>query len=107
MHGGLVPALAPFKPDIALVPINGNRLERRVAGNLDGREAAQLANQIGAGIAVPHHFDMFEFNTASPGEFEMECRRLGQNHRVLRNGEGNGFVSGGTAAFRRPLNFLW
>jgi L-ascorbate metabolism protein UlaG (beta-lactamase superfamily) len=88
MHDGLIPALAPFKPDVALVPINGNRPERRVAGNLDGREAAMLAHAIGAGIAVPHHFDMFEFNTASPDEFEAECRRLGQNYRVLANGEG-------------------
>ena len=88
MHDGLVPALAPFKPDIALLPINGNRPERHVAGNLNGREAAQLAHQIGARIAVPHHFDMFEFNTASPDEFTAECRRIGQNCRVLRNGEG-------------------
>ena len=65
-------------PDVALVPINGNRPERRVAGNLDGREAALLAYEISAGVAVPHHFDMFEFNTASPDEFVAECRRLGQ-----------------------------
>jgi L-ascorbate metabolism protein UlaG (beta-lactamase superfamily) len=87
-HEGLVSALAPFKPDLALVPINGHRPERRVAGNLDGREAALLAHQIGAAIAVPHHFDMFEFNTASPEEFEAQCRRLGQKFRTLRNGEG-------------------
>ncbi len=88
LHEGLAPALAPFKPDVALVPINGNRPERRVAGNLDGREAALLSQEIGAGVAIPHHFDMFEFNTASPDEFVTECRRLGQSCRVLRNGEG-------------------
>jgi L-ascorbate metabolism protein UlaG (beta-lactamase superfamily) len=88
MHDGLVRALAPFKPDAALVPINGNRPERRVAGNLDGREAALLAHEISAGVAVPHHFDMFEFNTAPPEEFAAECRRLGQRCRTLRNGEG-------------------
>ena len=88
MHEGLVPALAPFAPDLAFVPINGNRPERRVAGNLDGREAAELAHAIGARLAIPHHFDMFEFNTATPGLFIDECRRLGQAWRVLRNGEG-------------------
>jgi L-ascorbate metabolism protein UlaG (beta-lactamase superfamily) len=88
VHDGLVRALAPLRPDVALVPINGNRPERRVAGNLDGREAALLAYEIGAGVAVPHHFDMFEFNTASPAEFVAECRRLGQRCRTLRNGEG-------------------
>ena len=59
-----------------------------MAGNLDGAEAAGLARDINAGLAVPHHFDMFEFNTASPELFTSECKRLGQSFRVLRNGEG-------------------
>lgn len=88
MHDGLVEALAPFRPDVAFVPINGNKPERRVAGNLDGREAAELAHRIHAGIAIPQHFDMFAFNTASPELFVTECRKLGQSFRVLRNGEG-------------------
>jgi L-ascorbate metabolism protein UlaG (beta-lactamase superfamily) len=88
LHDALAPALAPFAPRVALLPINGHRPERRVAGNLDGREAARLAREIRAGLAIPHHFDMFEFNTAPPDEFADECRRLGQPARVLRNGEG-------------------
>jgi L-ascorbate metabolism protein UlaG (beta-lactamase superfamily) len=87
-HDALVGALAPFRPDVALVPINGNKPARRVAGNLDGREAARLAFEIGAGVAVPHHFDMFEFNTEPPDEFEAQCRLLGQKYRTLRPGEG-------------------
>lgn len=88
LHDGLIAALVPFKPDVALVPINGNRPERRVAGNLNGHEAAHVARECQAGIAVPHHYDLFEFNTATPDEFETECRRLGQPWRTLRNGEG-------------------
>jgi L-ascorbate metabolism protein UlaG (beta-lactamase superfamily) len=88
MHAGLVPALRPFHVDLALLPINGNRPERRVAGNLNGREAARLATDIGARVTIPCHYDMFEFNTASPAEFEAECARLGQAHRILLNGEG-------------------
>ena len=87
-HDQLVGSLAPCHPDLALVPINGNLPERRVAGNLNGREAAALAQAIGAGLAVPHHFDLFEFNTASPDEFVTECRRLGQRYQVLGNGDG-------------------
>jgi L-ascorbate metabolism protein UlaG (beta-lactamase superfamily) len=83
-----VPALRPLQVDVALVPINGNRPERRVAGNLDGVEAARLACEIGAELAIPHHFDMFKFNTEPPDEFVAECRRLGQNFRVLENGAG-------------------
>jgi L-ascorbate metabolism protein UlaG (beta-lactamase superfamily) len=88
LHDGLIPALKPFGVDVALVPINGNKPERRVAGNLNGVEAAQLAHQIGARLAIPHHFDMFAFNTEPPDDFEAECNRLGQPFRTLRNGGG-------------------
>jgi L-ascorbate metabolism protein UlaG (beta-lactamase superfamily) len=73
--------------DVALLPINGHRPERRVAGNLDGREAATLARAIGARLVIPCHYDMFEFNTASPEEFVATCHELGQPYRVLRCGE--------------------
>jgi L-ascorbate metabolism protein UlaG (beta-lactamase superfamily) len=78
--------LRPFAVDLALLPINGSAPERRVAGNLNGVEAAQLAHAIGAGCVVPCHYDMFEFNTASPDSFVGECTRLGQRHAVLRAG---------------------
>lgn len=87
-HEDLVSALQKFAIDVALLPINGNHPERRVAGNLDGREAAQLAKAIGARCVIPCHFDLFKFNTASPDEFVEECRCLGQPCRVLRPGEG-------------------
>jgi L-ascorbate metabolism protein UlaG (beta-lactamase superfamily) len=73
--------------DIALLPINGDHPERRVAGNLDGREAATLAKDIRAGIVIPCHFEMFEFNTATPDEFIAAARSLNQPHQVLRCGE--------------------
>jgi len=88
MHPGLEPALKQLAPQVALLPINGNKPERRVAGNLNGSEAARLAKAVSARLVIPHHFDMFEFNTASPDEFEAECRRLGQPFITLRNGEG-------------------
>jgi L-ascorbate metabolism protein UlaG (beta-lactamase superfamily) len=87
-HETLTTSLGQFPIDIALLPINGDRPERRVAGNLDGRQAAQLARAIRARCVIPCHFDLFEFNTASPDEFVDECERLGQACRVLGNGEG-------------------
>jgi L-ascorbate metabolism protein UlaG (beta-lactamase superfamily) len=79
--------LSEFKVDIALLPING-RLERRnVSGNLWGDEAARLAKSIGAGVVVPCHYEMFEFNTESPALFETTCTRLNQPFRTLRAGE--------------------
>ena len=87
LYDGLVEKLRPFKIDIALLPINGRAPERRVAGNLTGPEAAGLAKKIKAKLVIPCHYDMFEFNTASPDEFVAECQRLKQPYRVLRQGE--------------------
>ena len=84
---GMVEALKPFKIDVALLPINGRSPERRVAGNLWGREAAALAKEIGARVVIPCHYDMFEFNTATPDEFVAACEELGQFYCVLENGK--------------------
>ena len=86
-YDGMAEKLRPLAVDVALLPINGRAPERRVAGNLSGPEAAQLAHDIGAKLTIPCHFDMFEFNTASPNVFVDTCRRLGQPFRVLRCGE--------------------
>ena len=86
-YEGISEKLRPFRVDVALLPINGRAAERRVPGNLFGREAAQLARDIEAKLVIPCHFDMFEFNTASPDEFIHQCQKLGQPFRVLRCGE--------------------
>jgi L-ascorbate metabolism protein UlaG (beta-lactamase superfamily) len=67
--------------DAAIVPINGS------LGNMNGVEAARFAHELPSDLAIPCHYDMFEFNTASPDEFVAECERLGQPYRVLRTGE--------------------
>lgn len=87
LYDGMVETLVRWPIDLALLPINGAAPERRVAGNLDGREAATLAYNISARMAIPCHFEMFEFNTASPEEFVATCKKLGQRYRVLRAGE--------------------
>lgn len=86
-YDGKAEKLRPFSIDVALLPINGRAPERRVPGNLSGPEAAELAHDIGAKLVIPCHYDMFEFNTASPEEFVETCKRLGQEFRVLRCGE--------------------
>jgi L-ascorbate metabolism protein UlaG (beta-lactamase superfamily) len=78
---GLAESLRAFALDLAILPINGK------VGNMGGGEAAAVAHTSGARLAVPCHYEMFEFNTASPDEFVRECDRLGQPHRVLRAGE--------------------
>ena len=88
LYDGLVPRLRRFDLDLAFLPINGYKPERRVAGNLNSEEAAQLANDCSIGTTVPHHYDLFEFNTADPVDFERACHSRGVQYSVLRNGEG-------------------
>lgn len=87
MYDGMVEILSQWDIDVALLPINGERPERRVAGNLWGREAAQLAHDIHAKLVIPCHYDMFTFNTETPDEFVAKAVELGQPHRVLECGE--------------------
>ncbi|NDC77530.1 MAG: MBL fold metallo-hydrolase [Chitinophagia bacterium] len=87
LYPGMEDLLRPLQVDLALLPINGNRPERRVAGNLDPGEAVWLASAIGAGLTIPCHYDMFAFNTADVGVFEREAERAGIGYRVLRLGE--------------------
>ncbi len=85
---GMADRLRPFAVDVALLPINGRAPERRVAGNLDAAEAAQLGRDIGARVVIPCHFEMFAFNTADPATFVDACDQVGQRGDVLRCGEG-------------------
>jgi L-ascorbate metabolism protein UlaG (beta-lactamase superfamily) len=87
LYPGMSELLAAMSIDVALLPINGRAPERRVSGNLFGKEAAQLARDMGARIVIPCHYDMFTFNTATPEEFVGACKRLDQGFRVLRAGE--------------------
>jgi len=87
LYEGLAPKIACFEVDAALLPINGDYPERGVAGNLNGVEAATLAKEISAGVVIPCHYEMFEFNTASPDDFVRTCEALKQPYRVLRAGE--------------------
>ncbi len=85
---GLEAILRPFQVDIAFLPINGNKPERRVAGNLNPDEAARLGKVIGAKCVIPHHYHMFEFNTEDPGNFIAACENYSTPYRVLELGEG-------------------
>ena len=52
-------------------------------------EAVDLASRVRPRAVVPHHYDMFTFNTVPVSGFETEARRLpeGVAPRVLRCGE--------------------
>jgi L-ascorbate metabolism protein UlaG (beta-lactamase superfamily) len=85
---GLDDILKKHTLDVAFLPINGNKPERRVAGNLSFQEAADLGKAIGCKWVIPHHYDLFVFNTENPENFVNACTAIGVNHKVLKLGEG-------------------
>jgi L-ascorbate metabolism protein UlaG (beta-lactamase superfamily) len=86
-YEGMEEILSQWEINVALLPINGRRSERRVAGNLWGHEAARLAKSINADIVIPCHYEMFEFNTETPDEFETECLKIKQHFKTLKSGQ--------------------
>ena len=86
-YDGLVKTLKGWKIDIAILPINGRDPARGVAGNFTGQEAAELGKAIGAGLVIPCHYEMFEFNSASPQEFVNSADGINQPYHILKCGE--------------------
>lgn len=87
-YDGMVEVLRPYQVDVAFLPINGNKLERRVAGNLNPDEAARLGRDIGAKLVIPHHYDLFAFNTSDPADFVRACEQYGTPYQVMQLAEG-------------------
>ena len=54
------------------MPINGRdffrEAEHNIVGNMDFREAARLAHDVGAEVLVPVHWELFPHNRGFPGE---------------------------------------
>lgn len=76
--------------DALLLPINGRDPARGVAGNMSGPEAIALASQVRPRHLVPHHYDMFAFNSANVDDFAVQARRRLPDEveaRILRCGE--------------------
>lgn len=64
--------LKPMKIDIACLPINGRDLNRNnmnIIGNMNPREAGDLAENCNIDLVVPLHYDMFSHNGENPAYF--------------------------------------
>ncbi len=61
-----------LRPEVALLPINGRDFfresENNIVGNMDFREAARIAHDIGARVLVPMHWELFARNRGYPGD---------------------------------------
>jgi L-ascorbate metabolism protein UlaG (beta-lactamase superfamily) len=88
-YEGLADELGPGLFDVLFLPINGRDPARGVPGNMTAAEAIALAARVRPRFVVPHHYDMFTFNTVPVEVFEAEARRLppGVVPRILRCGE--------------------
>ncbi len=84
----VVETLAAERFDVLFLPINGRNPSRGVAGNMSVVEAVELATVARPRFVVPHHYDMFTFNTVPVADFEAEARRppAGTEARVLQCG---------------------
>ena len=72
-YEGMLSKLQSFgRMDAALLPINGRdgtRYRRNCIGNMTFQEAADLAGELGPGIVIPGHWDMFADNPGDPKAF--------------------------------------
>jgi L-ascorbate metabolism protein UlaG (beta-lactamase superfamily) len=87
VYDGLAERLRSAGLDVLLAPINGIswfRERRGLAGNMNVFEAAELAEQTGAQITVPIHWDLFADNTEDPDHLvRYAAARHSQVHVVV------------------------
>ncbi len=87
LYDGLEERLRQWEIDLAMLPINGRDPARGVAGNFSGEKAARLGIETGAGLVIPCHYEMFEFNSVSPQGFVDAANALNCPYQVLKAGE--------------------
>lgn len=87
IYAGLEERLKEWQIDLAMLPINGRDPARGVAGNFTSEEAAKLGKDVGMGLVIPCHYEMFEFNTVSPKTFVAAAGTAGCSYQLLKAGE--------------------
>ncbi|WMT41275.1 MBL fold metallo-hydrolase [Paenibacillus sp. D2_2] len=95
IYPGLTERIAEISPDVAMLPINGGdyyRREEGIVGNMNYREAAELAVRSNAETVIPLHYDVFAGNSEKPGYFldylyerypEQKCHIMARGERFV------------------------
>jgi L-ascorbate metabolism protein UlaG (beta-lactamase superfamily) len=95
-YPGQADRLRALQPHVALLPINGRDFFREtkenIVGNMDYREAARLASDIGVQLMVPMHWELFAQNRGFPGDLVAYVEREFPHLSVLVMGRGARFV---------------
>jgi len=95
LYDGLAERLQKFQPDIIFLPINGTDARRdtlKVPPNMNAADAVQLASRLKPRLVIPHHYDMFTFNTANVDDFVSLAQAAHLPYNVLNTGERFRFV---------------
>jgi len=99
----LFEALKPHAIDIGFLPINGRDGHRKrldILGNMESREAIELASRLRAGkgfeLLVPTHHDLYPNNGASVADFETACEAAPDPKPSFKV-----FLPGETIAYRK------
>ena len=84
--------LRQYPIDVACLPINGSDWKRKranIIGNLNSREAANVAEEIGADLMIPLHYDLFPHNGEDPGNLAdyMFREHAGHKYHFMAPGE--------------------
>jgi L-ascorbate 6-phosphate lactonase len=87
VYDGLAERLRSFDLDIAFLPINGRAGGEGTPPNMNAQEAVDLAQAIGSPLIIPHHYDMFTFNTADVRDFAAQADTAHIPYRVLQCGK--------------------
>lgn len=90
VYDGLADHLRMHQPDLLLLPINGTSERLKALGtppNMSAEDAVELAQNLGGPPVIPHHYDMFTFNTVDVSVFTDVADRRGQSYHLLRPGE--------------------
>ncbi|AZS13311.1 MBL fold metallo-hydrolase [Paenibacillus lutimineralis] len=95
IYPGLTERIAEISPDVAMLPINGGdyyRREEGIVGNMNYREAAELAVRSKSETVIPLHYDVFAGNSEKPGYFldylyerypEQKCHIMARGERFV------------------------
>lgn len=92
IYDGLLGHLKEHRIDLACLPINGRdwfREQQDLVGNMDYREAAELAAAIGVKVLLPGHNDMFAGNRINPAYLldYLQANHPRQRVHFLQSGE--------------------
>lgn len=97
----LVNTIRAVRPHVLIAPTNGAdafRSLRGIVGNMNGREAVELAREVGADLLIPTHYDLFPNNSENQAFLVdyLLTHRPEQAFHLLRAGERFLYAAPGT-----------